>query len=410
MRQSRYSGILIATVLLVMVVIVFGGRSPAQPVTEDYLFEMLEGARVKRVHVTQNKDGSSTFTADLHSGRRIAVTERDARPLRSRLAEEGVPVEEAGDAVLTEFLFKLVPWVLVFTVFVLFLKRAMAHVDIRREPNVVRLDQTSPRPTLRDLHGLDGPVAELRAIVQDLRQDASQADGVAKPIHGCLLTGSTGTGKTLLVRALAGEVGLPVLSSPTAEFVELFVGLGAVRMRRLMGIAAKQAPAIVFLDDVDGIARRRTTKDGTLVEGEREHTLGQLFESMDRLASDGTRVLLLAATNRPDLLDEALLRPGRIERVIEVGAPDAASRQAILRGHLAKRSVEGIDVDALVTRTDGWVGADLEGLADHLSSARSRGGAPGAPAMSTGTHGDVEAALETIGRVRRARETAASSR
>ncbi|MEO7555598.1 MAG: ATP-dependent zinc metalloprotease FtsH, partial [Acidimicrobiales bacterium] len=230
-----------------------------------------------------------------------------------------------------------------------------------------------PKVNFADVAGADEAVDELREIKEFLEDPGRfQAMGAKIP-KGVLLYGPPGTGKTLLARAVAGEAGVPFFSISGSDFVEMFVGVGASRVRDLFGQAKSAAPAIIFVDEIDAVGRHRGAGLGG-GHDEREQTLNQLLVEMDGFDVQAG-VILIAATNRPDILDPALLRPGRFDRQIVVDRPDLAGRRAILAVHAeGKPLAPGIDLDRLAKRTPGFTGADLANLMNEaaLLAARHR--------------------------------------
>jgi cell division protease FtsH len=230
-----------------------------------------------------------------------------------------------------------------------------------------------PEVTFEDVAGEDEAKGELREIVDFLRQPEKYHDIGARVPRGVLLIGPPGTGKTLLARAVAGEAKVPFFSLSASEFVEMFVGVGASRVRDLFERAKSATPAIVFIDEMDAIGRRRGAGLGN-VNDEREQTLNQLLVEMDGF-DEHHEVIILAATNRPDVLDPALLRPGRFDRQITVGLPDRQGREGILRIHTRPLSL-GTDVslDLLARTTTGFSGADLANLCNEAALIAARKG------------------------------------
>jgi cell division protease FtsH len=235
------------------------------------------------------------------------------------------------------------------------------------------LSKDQPTVTFADVAGLDEAVAELREIEEFLEDPARFREMGAKIPKGVLLYGPPGTGKTLLARAVAGAAGVPFFSISGSDFVEMFVGVGASRVRDLFEQAKAAAPAIVFVDEIDAVGRHR----GAGVGGghdEREQTLNQLLVEMDGFDQRGG-VILLASTNRPDILDPALLRPGRFDRQIVVDRPDLAGRKAILAVHATgKPLAPGVDLALIARRTAGFTGADLANLLNEAALLSARHG------------------------------------
>jgi len=289
---------------------------------------------------------------------------------------EGYDVEIARDSILVTLLINFLPIVLIIFLMFFFLSqmnggsRAMSFGKSRAK----QLTKDVPKTTFSDVAGADEAVEELQEI-KDFLQDPTRFKAVgAKIPKGVLLYGPPGTGKTLLARAVAGEAGVPFFSISGSDFVEMFVGVGASRVRDLFEQAKAAAPAIIFVDEIDAVGRQRGAGLGG-GHDEREQTLNQLLVEMDGFDVGGG-VILIAATNRPDILDPALLRPGRFDRQIGVSAPDLIGRQQILEVH-AKGKPLAIDVDlnAVAKRTPGFTGADLANVLNEaaLLTARSNG-------------------------------------
>ena len=229
--------------------------------------------------------------------------------------------------------------------------------------------------TFEDVAGADEEKAELQEVVDFLRQPEKYTAIGARIPHGLLLVGPPGTGKTLLARAVAGEAGVQFLSISGSDFVEMYVGVGASRVRDLFEQAKKMAPAIVFIDEIDAVGRKRGTGLGG-GHDEKEQTLNQLLVEMDGFGrTEG--VIVLAATNRPDILDPALLRPGRFDRQIQVGRPDVKGRQEILKVHAKGKHLEDSVDRAVVARsTAGFTGADLSNLLNEAAIMAARNNRP----------------------------------
>ncbi len=299
--------------------------------------------------------------------------------LANTLMADGVKVSVAPPAqasIWISILGNLLPFLLVLIMLYLFFSqtqgggsrvmqfgrsRARLNVDDRR------------RVTFTDVAGVEEEKQELAEVVDFLRFPKKYLELGARIPKGVLLAGPPGTGKTLLARAVAGEAGVPFFSDSGSDFVEMFVGVGASRVRDLFDQAKKNAPCIVFIDEIDAVGRMRGAGYGG-GHDEREQTLNQLLVEMDGFGiNEG--IIIIAATNRPDVLDPALLRPGRFDRQIIVHAPDAKGRKAILEIHTRDKPVDpSVDLGVIAKRTVGYTGADLANLANEaaLLAARSR--------------------------------------
>jgi cell division protease FtsH len=228
-----------------------------------------------------------------------------------------------------------------------------------------------PTVTFNDVAGVDESKEDLREVVEFLREPQKFISLGARIPKGVLLVGPPGTGKTLLAKAVSGEAGVPFFSISGSEFVEMFVGVGASRVRDLFEQAKKHSPCIVFVDEIDAVGRQRGAGLGGSHD-EREQTLNQMLVEMDGFDTD-TNVIIMAATNRPDILDPALLRPGRFDRRVVLDRPDVRGREAILKVHIkGKPLAANIDLSILAKSTPGFVGADLENLVNEAAILSAR--------------------------------------
>ncbi len=231
-----------------------------------------------------------------------------------------------------------------------------------------------PTVTFVDVAGVEEAKEELVEVVEFLREPQKFISLGARIPKGVLLVGPPGTGKTLLAKAVSGEAGVPFFTISGSEFVEMFVGVGASRVRDLFEQAKRHSPCIIFVDEIDAVGRQRGAGLGGSHD-EREQTLNQMFVEMDGFDTD-TNVIIMAATNRPDILDPALLRPGRFDRRVVLDRPDVRGREAILKVHVkGKPLAEDVDLSVLARSTPGFVGADLENMVNEaaiLAASRNK--------------------------------------
>ncbi|HEY7478151.1 MAG TPA: ATP-dependent zinc metalloprotease FtsH [Actinomycetota bacterium] len=324
--------------------------------------------------------GSSTVSGELAGGDQTYVStfapEREDE-LEEDLQAAGVAYEvvpEREDGLLGNLIWTLLPTLLIIGALFWILNRSQGaggRVMQFGRSRHKQVTKDTPKTTFNDVAGLDDAVEELQEVKEYLQNPAKfQAMGAKIP-RGVLLFGPPGTGKTLLARAVAGEAGAPFFSISGSDFVEMFVGVGAARVRDLFEQAKAAAPAIVFIDEIDAVGRHRGAGLGG-GHDEREQTLNQLLVEMDGFDQRST-VILMAASNRPDILDPALLRPGRFDRQIVVDRPDLEGRKAILRVHARGKPLgPDLDLDVLARRTPGFTGADLANVINEAALLAAR--------------------------------------
>jgi len=367
--------IVLAVAALLVATSVLRHKSDRQHVSLTSLEASIAHHDVVRAQVL---DGDDKVRADLRDGAKVEVSflNRAGPDLTRQLLDSGAAVEvhkHHDNALLSLFLSSLpILLLLVGFVFILNMMQGGGNRVMqfgKAKARTVSKDQ--PKVTFADVAGADEAVAELQEIKEFLEAPAKfQAMGAKIP-KGVLLFGPPGTGKTLLARAVAGEAGAPFFSISGSDFVEMFVGVGASRVRDLFEQAKSSAPAIVFVDEIDAVGRHRGAGLGG-GHDEREQTLNQLLVEMDGFDVK-TGVILIAATNRPDILDPALLRPGRFDRQIVVDRPDLEGRKAILRVHAdSKPLADAVDLSVLARRTPGFTGADLANLMNEAALLSAR--------------------------------------
>ncbi|HAG81328.1 MAG TPA: cell division protein FtsH [Cyanobacteria bacterium UBA12227] len=319
--------------------------------------------------------------------------------LTKKLREKGVEIFAAPppqNTWLSTLLAWVVPPLILVAAFQFFLQRGdrdtRGTLSFSKSKAKVYVEGESEKITFADVAGAEEAKIELVEIVDFLQHPQRFTEIGARIPKGVLLVGPPGTGKTLLAKAVAGEAGVPFFSISASEFVELFVGTGAARVRDLFDQAKKKAPCIIFIDELDAIGKSRSS--GNFHSGgndEREQTLNQLLTEMDGFAAGDATVIVLAATNRPESLDRALLRPGRFDRQVLVDRPDLAGREAILTIYAQKIKLgEDVDLHAIATRTPGFAGADLANLVNEAALLAARG------RRETVTQADFAEAIERV--------------
>jgi len=309
----------------------------------------------------------------------VQIGDRFGEQLEARLDEAGIEYQVDNQPPgFADYLWQLLPWLILIGLMVFFFTQMQGSGNRvmqfgRAKAKTITKDQ--PKVTFKDVAGVDEAIEELEEIRDFLKQpDKYRAMGARIP-KGILLFGPPGTGKTLLARAVAGEAGVPFLSISGSDFVEMFVGVGASRVRDLFEQAKTSAPAIVFIDEIDAVGRHRGAGLGG-GHDEREQTLNQLLVELDGFESN-VGVIVMAATNRPDILDPALLRPGRFDRQIIIDGPDIRGRRAILDVHSKGKPLgPEIDLDSLARGTPGFTGADLANLINEAALLTVRRGRP----------------------------------
>ncbi|MFD9354367.1 ATP-dependent zinc metalloprotease FtsH [Streptomyces sp. NPDC060031] len=297
---------------------------------------------------------------------------------------------------LANLLISLAPMLLLVGLWLLIARRmgsamgGMGGLGRKAPPKPVELEEGATRTTFEDVAGIDEVTGELNDVVDFLKNPEQYRKMGARMPGGVLLAGPPGTGKTLLARAVAGEAGVPFFSASASEFIEMIVGVGASRVRELFSEARKVAPAIVFIDEIDTIGRARGGGAAMGGHDEREQTLNQILTEMDGFSgSEG--VVVLAATNRADVLDPALTRPGRFDRTVAVSPPDRAGREAILRIHTREIPLaQGVDLAQVARTTPGMTGAELANLANEAALLAVK------RQQSAVTQSDLSDALEKV--------------
>ena len=353
------------------------GDIPYSELRQYFLEEKVQEFSISDTRITAKLKGGSTVTSDLYD---FDLFYQDLNDLVQKQYDSGIITAYNYHADhSTNWLQLLLPYVLAFLGFILLmnLMNRMAGGGAGAQDKLSRFGEAKvstpgeKKVTFQDVAGADEEKEELREIVEFLREPQKYLDLGAHIPKGVLLVGPPGTGKTLLAKAVAGEAGVQFLSISGSDFVEMYVGVGASRVRDLFQQAKKSAPAIIFIDEIDAVGRQRGSGLGG-GHDEREQTLNQLLVEMDGFGSN-EGVVVLAATNRVDILDPALLRPGRFDRQVYVGLPDIKGREEILQVHAKNKPLaEDVDLKQIARGTAGFTGADLENLLNEAALLAGR--------------------------------------
>ena len=353
------------------------GDIPYSELLQYFLEDKVQEFSISDTRITAKLKGGSTVTSDLYD---FDLFYQDLNELVQKQYDSGIITAYNYHADhSTNWLQLLLPYVLAFLGFILLmnLMNRMAGGGAGAQDKLSRFGEAKvstpgeKKVTFQDVAGADEEKEELREIVEFLREPQKYLDLGAHIPKGVLLVGPPGTGKTLLAKAVAGEAGVQFLSISGSDFVEMYVGVGASRVRDLFQQAKKSAPAIIFIDEIDAVGRQRGSGLGG-GHDEREQTLNQLLVEMDGFGSN-EGVVVLAATNRVDILDPALLRPGRFDRQVYVGLPDIKGREEILQVHAKNKPLaEDVDLKQIARGTAGFTGADLENLLNEAALLAGR--------------------------------------
>ncbi|WP_034386672.1 ATP-dependent zinc metalloprotease FtsH [Deinococcus sp. YIM 77859] len=379
-RLSWGWGLAAAVVLLLLLINIASPRAHADDLTLTDFTAALRAGEINTARI-QFQNNTALLSGKLNNGHdyRTRTLAADPAITLSRLQAAGVTVtyEQPTRLSLLTLLSGLLTLLLIGGLLVLLLRgRNGGSTDAANtfgKSKAAVIAEGQVKLTFADVAGCDEAKQDLQEVVDFLRHPERYHQLGARIPHGILLVGPPGSGKTLLAKAVAGEAKVPYFSISGSDFVEMFVGVGAARVRDLFEQARKAAPCIVFIDEIDAVGRKR----GVNLQGgndEREQTLNQLLVEMDGFSS-GQEVIILAATNRPDVLDAALLRPGRFDRQVVVDAPDVRGRELILRIHARKKPLDAsVDLGVIARRTAGMVGADLENLLNEAALMAAREG------------------------------------
>ncbi|MEM7125021.1 MAG: ATP-dependent zinc metalloprotease FtsH [Chloroflexota bacterium] len=354
-------------------------QNEPESITLSTLVNMIERGEVTGISV-EDREVTVTTTGEERMTRlenRVSVTDTllglglDPEKL-AQIQVEYVPPSNAGNWLA--LLINLLPLIFIAGLFFILFRQTQGSNNQalsfgKSRARVFTGDK--PTVTFGDVAGADEAKQELEEVVEFLKEPQKFAALGARIPKGVLLVGPPGTGKTLMAKAVSGEAGVPFFSISGSEFVEMFVGVGASRVRDLFEQAKRNSPCIIFIDEIDAVGRYRGTGLGGSHD-EREQTLNQILVEMDGFGTD-TNVILIAATNRPDILDPALLRPGRFDRRVTMDRPDVKGRRAILNVHVKGKPIAAdVDLDAIAKQTPGFVGADLENVVNEAAILAAR--------------------------------------
>src|SRR5690606_35246038 len=358
--------------------------------------KLLEQDKIAKATITKSDINDYFFKAELVSeellninGREVRVKEISVYLPEPMIKEQEVIWKSKGisysfDKESSEWLnilLSFIPWIIIIAVWIIIMRRMQGGSGGTRgifsfgKSKAKLITQSGTRITFKDVAGADEAKLELHEIIEFLKEPTKFQKLGGKIPRGVLLLGPPGTGKTLLARAVAGEAGVPFFSISGADFVEMFVGVGASRVRDLFEQGKKNAPCIIFIDEIDAVGRHRGAGLGG-GHDEREQTLNQLLVEMDGFEQN-TGVIIIAATNRPDVLDPALLRPGRFDRQIVVDRPDVKGRERILKVHTRNIPLApSVKLDVLAKGTPGLAGAELANLVNEAALLAARKNKP----------------------------------
>ncbi len=364
--------LMVALLAVLLLQSLFFSGPQVEPMPYSRFLELLEERKVEKVVISEQFITGEYQTPTGES--RHFVTTRVEPDLADRLAQYGVEFSQAPqNTFLRELLSWFIPLFIFFALWMLFFRKVAERqggfMSIGKSRAKIYVEKDTG-VTFDDVAGVDEAKQELQEIVEFLRNPQEFTRLGAHIPKGVLLVGPPGTGKTLLARAVAGEAKVPFFSISGSEFVEMFVGVGAARVRDLFEQARQRAPAIIFIDELDALGKARGA--GAVSNEEREQTLNQLLVEMDGF-DPSVGLIIIAATNRPEILDPALLRAGRFDRQVLVDKPDKKGREAILKVHLRKiRVAEDVDAEKIAALTTGFSGADLANLVNEAALLATR--------------------------------------
>lgn len=367
------NAIIILLILLVTSIAIYfiykneGANSEENTLTYTDLVNEIKAGTVEKIEMTTGSATLKVKMKDVEKEKKVIIPSVQVftELVQQKVLEDNnIELETKTPSLLSQipsYLFSILPTIVMVALFIMIFKmqglgdKGEVYDDTERKSKV----------TFDDIAGLDEEKEELKEIVEFLKKPKKFAEMGAKIPKGVLLYGKPGTGKTLIAKAIAGEADVPFISMSGSEFIEMFAGLGASRVRKLFDKARKLSPCIVFIDEIDAIGSRRTSNSGA--ESENNQTLNQLLVEMDGFSTEET-IIVLAATNRPEMLDKALLRPGRFDRQVTIPAPDLTGREEILKIHAKdKKLADDVSLYSIAEDTAGFTGAELANILNEAA-------------------------------------------
>ena len=378
-KNQTYGAYILAILCIAFFAVSFIGERPqtVKNISYTQMVEKIQNNQISSVDITGDKVEGSLKTPDGDTKKVTTVIPSGSTTFVPLLEQNKVNISVHDDtssnnisSLAGPIIVSLILLAIVFMIFKGIQAGGSQAMSFGKSKAKLMMDN-NVKVTFNDVAGIDEEKQELEEIVDFLKNGEKYISLGAKIPKGVLLVGAPGTGKTLMAKAVAGEAGVPFFSISGSDFVEMFVGVGASRVRDLFEQAKKHAPCIVFIDEIDAVGRQRGAGLGG-GHDEREQTLNQLLVEMDGF-DDNTNIIVIAATNRPDILDNALLRPGRFDRQIAVSTPDIKGREEILKVHAKNKPLaEDVDLKVLAKRTPGFTGADLQNLLNESALLAAR--------------------------------------
>ena len=368
--MQLYQYLLALAIVLTLIIIQNNQENDELEVSYTQLIEDIENGKLESIEMTVGSTSLKLKYKDEEEEKHAIVpsTQAFVELIQDKLQDDNTEndvelIQKPRNALLSfseGFVSILPTLILVILVILIFQMQGLGDKGKVYDPDV-----SQDKITFKDVAGLDEEKSEMLEIVEFLKNPEKYSKMGAKTPRGVLLCGKPGTGKTLIAKAIAGEANVPFISMSGSEFVEMFAGLGASRVRKLFERAKKISPCIIFIDEIDAIGSRRASNNGA--DSENNQTLNQLLVEMDGFDSDQS-IIVIAATNRPEMLDEALLRPGRFDRTINIALPDIKGREEILKIHSKNKKIaEDVDFKSIAGDTAGFTGAELENILNEAA-------------------------------------------